>query len=218
VERDIPFILLDSSSISDSSENHTEETEVLPSTDADKSPELAQVATTTPHGGNRGIWILRGSGRGGRSCPLLTQQDSGRTNILTEHDNLLLKENVLSDEVKTKDNWEKSKEKIEKISQQAIRNQHIERNMEEKRQLVETLRTSEAEKKELANTSLFMQAMTLAIMGKALKALDSDDKDDNIVSVTEFQELKDDVKRVHENLSEIKTMLTSLINKSKRNI
>jgi hypothetical protein len=80
---------------------------------------------------------------------------------------------------------------------------------------VETLRTFEAETKELANTSLSIQAMTLAIMGKALKALDSDDKDDNIVSVTEFQELKDDVKRVHENLSKIKTMLASLINKSK---
>jgi hypothetical protein len=204
-----------SSSISDSSKNHIEETEVLPSTDANESPELAQVAATTLHGGNRGIGILRGSGRGGRSRPLLTWQDSGRTNILTKHDNLLLKDNVLSDEVKTKDNWEKSKEKIEKVSQQAIRNQRIERNMEEKRQLVETLCTSEAEKKELANTSLFMQAMTFAIMGRALKALDFDDKDDNIVSVTEFQELKDDVKRVHENLSEIKTMLASLINKSK---
>jgi hypothetical protein len=51
--------------------------------------------------------------------------------------------------------------------------------------------------------------------GKSMKALDSNDKDDNIVSVTKFQELKDDVKRVHENLSEIKTMLASLINKSK---
>ncbi|MGZ4851294.1 MAG: hypothetical protein ACXV2C_07940 [Candidatus Bathyarchaeia archaeon] len=149
------------------------------------------------------------SGKGrGKLQQNRSRDNSPRTKLLQEHDDLLLKDAVSSSEITSQENWEKAKQRIQASEQQMIRNQRIEKALNEKKELIATVKAAEAEKKEVATTGLSFQAMSLAMMGRMMHLLDPADTN----NAEEVKELKTKVEVLETDVKDVKSSLSLLLN------
>jgi hypothetical protein len=68
------------------------------------------------------------------------RETSPRTQIVNEHQERFLASSISSSEVSSTDTWNAAKGKINQQSQQAIREQRIQKQMDEKKELVATVK------------------------------------------------------------------------------
>ena len=92
--------------------------------------------------------------------------------LIREHDQELLETAITSEGT-----WGKKKQKLN--HQQELREDRINSKIEEKKELVNVVRTAEGEKMEISQSSLSLQAMSLAMMGKVFQMLEPPTKDPN---------------------------------------
>lgn len=134
---------------------------------------------------------------------------SPRSTMLNAHDAKLLSGSVSSAELDASDGWMNTKEKLVTQHQQTIREQRIQKQVNEKAELVSTVRRAEEEKKTVAEQALSFQAMQMAMMSKALQLMGPE-----TIENEKIKELQENVKGLKSELTIIKDSLSLLLQHS----
>jgi hypothetical protein len=117
----------------------------------------------------------------------------------------------LSPDIKTAEDWEANKKIIRHQEQQRIRNQRIEKKANERKELVIAVKNAEAEKKEIAMTGFTIQATALAMLNKVVMSLKAPQLPASQVSTKDFQELKEQVGALTENIGQLQNSLALIL-------
>lgn len=133
--------------------------------------------------------------------PQVTKQQQKRVlKPLRDQDELMVDKFVSSDEP-----WDQSKKKI-KSHQQEIRDARIKEKIDEKKELVQTVRESEEQKQKASQSSQALQAVAMTMMAKTLEKLMEQDK---VPAPPQHQDTRIDA--LETEVKELKTSISALL-------